>query len=102
MFATAAGTRPLVCPNYGLFDRQGNYYVTDSGNWKKHNGWLAKFGSNGAGEIISGPFGYANGLALSADERYLFMVESDTDRVYRVDLGNRGCPCFCGKRRQAA
>src|SRR6185436_4375875 len=25
----------LVCPNFGLFDRRGNYYVTDSGNWMK-------------------------------------------------------------------
>ena len=40
--------------------------------------------------VIGGPFGYANGLALSADERYLFMVESDTDRVYRFDLTSDG------------
>ena len=37
----------LICPNYGLFDRHGNYYVTDSGNWKKHNGCLLKYGSDG-------------------------------------------------------
>src|SRR5206468_1650908 len=37
-----------------------------------------------------GPFGYANGLALSADERWLFMVESDTDRVYRFELTSDG------------
>src|SRR3977135_1828233 len=25
-------------PNYGLFDRAGNYHVTDSGMWTKQNG----------------------------------------------------------------
>jgi gluconolactonase len=76
----------LICPNYGLFDRRGDYYVTDSGNWKKRNGYLLKYGSDGSGEIVAGPFGYANGLALSEDERHLFMVESDTDSVHRIDL----------------
>ena len=86
VFARNAGKYQLICPNYGLFDRNGNYYVTDSGNWDKGNGYLMKFRSDGEGEIVAGPFGYANGLALSADERHLFMVESDTDTVYRIDL----------------
>jgi gluconolactonase len=85
-FAKNAGKHQLVCPNYGVFDRQGNYYVTDSGNWKKNNGWLLRYGSDGRGEIVAGPFGFANGLAMSADEQHLFMVESDTDSVYRIDL----------------
>ena len=76
----------LICPNYGLFDRGGNYYITDSGNWQKHNGRLLKYSSDGRGEVLSEPFGYANGLALSADERHLFLVESDADRIYRIDL----------------
>ena len=86
IFAGSAGQHRLVCPNYGLFDRSGNYYVTDSGNWNKRNGWLLKYRSDGGGEVFAGPFGYANGLALSADERSLYMVESDSDRVYRIDL----------------
>jgi gluconolactonase len=88
VFAKSVGQQALVSPNYGLFDSRGNYYVTDSGNWKKRNGWLLKYGSDGRGEIVTGPFGYANGLALSADERHIFMVESDTDSVHRIDLGS--------------
>lgn len=88
VFASHAGARQLVAPNYGLFDRSGNYYVTDSGNWKKRNGFLLRFGTDGKGEVVGGPFGYANGLALSADEQTLYMVESDTDRVYRIDLAS--------------
>ena len=76
----------MICPNYGLFDSRGNYYVTDSGNWMKHNGRLLRFTADGAREVLLEGFGYTNGLALTADEQTLFMVESDTDRVFAVDL----------------
>ena len=72
--------------HYGLFDSAGNYYVTDSGLWKKNNGFLLRFRPNGNGEILAGPLGYANGLALSADEKFLFMVESNTNRVLRFEI----------------
>ncbi len=86
VFASHAGNHKLVCPNYGLFDSEGCYYVTDSGNWKKQNGFLIRYAPDGLGEILAGPLGYANGLALSADERFLFMVESDTDSVLRFEI----------------
>jgi Gluconolactonase len=86
VFATHAGEHKLVCPNYGLFDSRGNYYVTDSGQWKKNNGFLIRYTRDGQGKIIGGPFGYANGLALSADENFLFMVESNTDSVFRFEI----------------
>ncbi len=86
VFATHAGSRKLICPNYGVFDASGNYYVTDSGNWKQRNGCLIRYTPDGKGEIMTDSLGYANGLALSADERFLFMVESDTDSVLRYEL----------------
>jgi len=92
VFADHAGTHRLVCPNYGLFDSRGNYYVTDSGQFQKKNGWLLRFDPAGQGKVLAGPFGYANGLALSADGRSLFMVESDSDSVWRFPLGADGSP----------
>lgn len=86
VFAAGAGGHTMVCPNYPVFDRRGRLYVTDSGTWKKHNGYLLCFEPDGRGRVLGGPFGYANGLALTADERTLFMAESDTDRVVRFDL----------------
>ena len=86
VFATGADGHTMVCPNFPVFDRRGRLYVSDSGNWKKDNGYLLRFNPDGDGCVIGGPFGYSNGLALSADERSLFMVESDTDRVYRFGL----------------
>jgi gluconolactonase len=90
VFASHAGEHKLVCPNYGLFDSAGNYYVTDSGQFRKKNGYLLRYTPDGQGKIISGPHGYTNGLALSADERWLYMVESDTDSVLRFELSKEG------------
>jgi gluconolactonase len=67
-------------------------YVTDSGNWMKRNGFVLRFNLGGEGEVLAGPFGYANGLALSADERYLFMVESDSDSVLRFEIASDSAP----------
>ena len=86
VFANHAGDHKLICPNFGVFDTEGNYYVTDSGNWQKRNGWVLRFTPDGRGQIVAGPFGYANGLALSADQRFLFMVESDSDSVFRFPV----------------
>jgi gluconolactonase len=88
VFATHAGNHKIVAPNYLLFDGRGRLYVTDSGNWMKHNGYLMRFTFDGRGEVLAGPFGYANGLALSADERHLFMVESDSDSIRRFEVGS--------------
>lgn len=86
VFADRAGSHAIVSANFPVFDRRGNLYVTDSGHWKKGDGYLLRFTPAGRGEIVGGPYGYANGLALSADERSLFLVESDTDRIYRFAL----------------
>jgi gluconolactonase len=97
VFASHAGEHKLLTPNYAVFDRTGRMYVTDSGQWKKRNGALTRFNPDGTGEVIAGPFGYANGLALSADERTLYMVESDTNSVFRFDIGTDGSigPVHC-------
>ncbi|MBI4910468.1 MAG: SMP-30/gluconolactonase/LRE family protein [Acidobacteria bacterium] len=79
----------LICPNYGLFNSAGDYYVTDSGHWKKRNGRLLWYAPDGACRVMLDGYGYTNGLALSADERWLYVVESDTHTVFRVDLAAR-------------
>ncbi len=90
VFATHAGGDKIIAPNFLLFDRAGRLYVTDSGNWMKRNGRLLRFDTGGEGIVLAGPVGYANGLALSADEQMLFMVESDTDSILRFGIGAEG------------
>jgi gluconolactonase len=69
-----------------LFDSRGRIYLTDSGKWMQRNGFVLRFEPDGRGEVLAGPLGYANGLALSADERHLFVVESDSDAVLRFEI----------------
>jgi gluconolactonase len=88
VFTTRVGNHQIVAPNYLLFDSRGRLYVTDSGNWMKQNGFVLRFTPDCRGEILAGPLGYTNGLALTADERYLFMVESDSDSVLRFEIGS--------------
>jgi gluconolactonase len=85
VFASHVGDHKIVTPNYAVFDVAGNLFVTDSGNWKKRNGYLLRFDSTGNGKMFAGPFGYANGLCLSDDGKTLLMVESDTNSVIRID-----------------
>jgi gluconolactonase len=92
VFSKGAGGQAMICPNYPVFDRRGRLYVTDSGNWKKRNGSLLRFEPDGTGALLTGPLGYANGLALSAAERFLFLAESDTDLIYRFELTGDGTP----------
>jgi gluconolactonase len=90
VFAAGTAAHRMVCPNYPVFDTLGRLYVSDSGHWKKRDGFLLRFEPDGRGTVIGGPFGYANGLAISADERTLFMAESDSDRILRFDLTAEG------------
>jgi gluconolactonase len=90
IFATHGAGEKLICPNFGVFDAAGNYYVTDSGQWKKNNGRLLRYRPDGTSDLRAGPMGYTNGLALSADDRSLFMVESNTDSVWRFELAPDG------------
>jgi gluconolactonase len=90
VFATHAGDHKIVSPNFTLFNPSGRLYATDSGTWLKRNGFVLRFDPNGEGEVVAGPFGYANGMALSADGRRLFMVESDTDSIFRFEVESNG------------
>jgi gluconolactonase len=90
VFASHAGSHKIACANFALFDARGNLWLTDSGQWKKQNGYLLRFEPNGKGEIVAGPFGYANGLAMQSDGRAIFMVESNTDRILRLEISENG------------
>ncbi len=86
VFADQAAGQKIVTPNFAVYDSEGNLYLSDSGNFRQGNGYLMRFDVSGNGEVIAGPVGYANGLALSRDEKWLWMVESDQNRVLRFEL----------------
>jgi gluconolactonase len=86
LFAGDVAGQKWICPNYPVFDRDGNLYVTESGKWKQNNGCVARYTPDGRCTVVAGPFGYANGLALTADGRTMYMAESDTRRIWRFDV----------------
>lgn len=77
-------------PNFSVFDSEGNLYFTDSGEWQRNDGLVFVLRPNGRVERFAGPFAFANGLSLSADERELFVVESTANRVRKVAIGPDG------------
>lgn len=81
---------PLVTPNFSVFDGAGNLYFSDSGHWDKADGCVYRLRADGATEWFAGPFAFPNGLALSADERSLLVVESQTDAVLRIAIRDDG------------
>jgi len=89
------GNRKLKTPNFSVFDSEGNLYFSDSGDWDEVNGWVYRLRPNGKPEVFTGPFAFANGLSLSADERFLYVVQSTRDNVMRVEIlpdGRAGKP----------
>ncbi len=82
----------MILPNYPAFDRQGNLYVCDSGKWKDDNGKIFKIRPGGETEVWCRELTeFPNGLALSADEAYLYVAMSlNTPRVSRVAIGPDG------------
>lgn len=87
LVADSAGGRKFASPNYSVFDSQGNLYFSDSGEWKQASGVVYCLDKKGKVRLFArGPFHFANGLALDGAERYLYVVESNLDRVVRLEI----------------
>jgi gluconolactonase len=86
-----AGNYRFRTPNFAVFDSAGNLYFSDSGEWQENDGHVLVLRPNGKVELFAGPFAFANGLSLSADERTLYVVESTADAVSAVPIRQDGC-----------
>ncbi|MGA7564735.1 MAG: SMP-30/gluconolactonase/LRE family protein [Terriglobales bacterium] len=80
------GQYRLRNPNFSVFDREGNLYFTDSGAFKKDDGFLFVLRPDGKIEQLLDQLAFSNGLALSADERTLYVVQSTRDNVLAVPI----------------
>jgi gluconolactonase len=86
-YASGSPSRPMRNPNYPVFDDVGNLYVSDSGGWKTNDGCIWVIGPDGTCEILRDDItAFPNGLALSLDGRYLYVVESVASRIVRVPV----------------
>lgn len=86
-YAEGAGNHSFNIPNYAVFDREGHLYVTESGAFRQVIGKVLKFSPSGEAQIwYDSPINFANGLALSPDETYLYVVSSFLPGVERIQI----------------
>ena len=90
-YSRGSAQKEFVFPNYCIFDRDGNLYVSDSGTWEEPSGRIFKIDPRGKTQLWHpGPFSFANGLALDRDEKNLYMVESAHPRVVKIPIDDEG------------
>jgi sugar lactone lactonase YvrE len=74
-------------PNYAAFAADGTMYLSDSGTWARNDGRVFRLSSDNELELFSTELRhFPNGCAVTADGRYLWMVESYEPTVNRFDL----------------
>lgn len=84
-----AGTaqRPLVNPNWSVFDADGNLYVTDSGHWREQDGCILVVRPDRTTEVFTDRVAaFPNGACLNADGTALLVLESIPPALVRVPL----------------
>ncbi|MGO1849610.1 SMP-30/gluconolactonase/LRE family protein [Microbacterium sp.] len=83
--------RPMRLPNYPVFDRDGNLYISDSGDWGAEDGVIFVIDASNATRVwCSSASGFTNGLALAPDGRGLVVVESSRSRVVHIAIDEHG------------
>lgn len=78
---------PIYSPNDLITDQMGNLYFTDS---IRHKGKICFLGVNGDQKVVVTGLDYPNGLVLSADESWLIIAESYTNRILKIKLISPG------------
>jgi gluconolactonase len=74
-------------PNYPAFGPDGTLYVSDSGDWGANDGCVYRLAADGTFEPLSDALPhFPNGCAVTADGNYLWLVESYSPTVNRIDL----------------
>jgi len=74
-------------PNDVITDKKGNIYFTDS---IRENGKIGFINTDGHEKIIAKNLDYPNGLAMSNDEKTLFVAESYKNRIIAYDVTDEG------------
>lgn len=78
-------------PNDLCFDQSGNLYFTDPGdNFKDPVGKIYRYGPKGEAERLDENLLYPNGIAVSPDQKRLYVSETVTRRVLVYDLSADG------------
>lgn len=83
--------RKMALPNVAVFDCAGNLFVTDSGGWHENNGCVYRIAPGGEARVVTTQAAaFPNGMALSPDDRNLYVVLSNLPGVVRLALNDDG------------
>jgi sugar lactone lactonase YvrE len=90
-FADGVPGHRFLTPNAIAVDARGDLLVSDSGRPHEPRAGLVRLRADGSGELWSDePLNFANGLALSADGRTLYVVETWARRIRAFPVGGDG------------
>jgi gluconolactonase len=74
-------------PNYPAFGPDGSLYVSDSGVWSENDGRVFRLLTDGGLDLLTDALPhFPNGCAVTADGRWLWIVESYEPTVNRIDI----------------
>lgn len=97
-YARGPGGRAILTPNYPAFDRAGNLYLSESGDWSRTlNGHILRIPPGGGDaelwypEVVDTP----NAIALDAAEQYLYFVETFGNSISRIAINADGSAGAC-------
>ena len=86
-FCDGAPDRPFAIPNFPAFDREGRLYVSDSHAFRVPGPGIFRVEPDGVAGLWWGEdLDFANGLALSPDGGWLYVVETFASRVSRIRI----------------
>lgn len=91
VYSRGTADRPMINPNWGVFDAAGNYYVTDSGTWHGDDGCIFRVTPGGETTVWSeASSNFPNGCALDLEGTALLVLESCTPALVRIPIGADG------------
>jgi gluconolactonase len=90
-WSSGAPDRPMMTPNYPVFDRAGNLYVSDSGGWKENSGCIFRVAPDGTTSVFTDKAtNFPNGMALHPSGSHLYAVVSLDFTVVRIEIRKDG------------
>lgn len=91
VYSKGTAGRPAVLPNFPAFDSRGNLYYSDSGDFYKPSGCLFVVRPDGRTEHLFGDhLHFPNGLAIDAEETWLYLIQSTVSNILRFPLREGG------------